>query len=173
MEDILFLDICRENYLALIQMIEQAITLCPDKLWEDKDLQPQFWQEIYHTIYYLDFYFGNNWRKKPERFECKENLGEVPEIILTKTDLQSYIEEVREKCLNVLENLTKEDLEGKNSYFWTGATLSHRLIYNIRHSQHHVGKINSILSSNGIEAAKWIFKPDKTRKEKMKGEIKV
>lgn len=161
MKKTLFLDICRENYLALIQMIEQAITLCPDKLWEDKTLQPQFWQEVYHTIYYLDFYFGTNWRKKPERFECKENLGEVPEIILTKVDLKSYLKEVREKCLLFLKNLTTAELEGKNSYFWTGSTLSHRLIYNIRHSQHHVGKLNQILSKNGIEPAKWVVKIDK------------
>ena len=74
MENILFLDICRENYLTLIQMIEQAITLCPDKLWEEKTLHPQFWQEVYHTMYYLDFYFGTNWQKKPDRFECKRVL---------------------------------------------------------------------------------------------------
>ncbi len=157
MEDILFLDICRENYLALIQMIEQVITLCPDKLWAESTHQPQFWQEVYHTVYYLDFYFGNNWRKKPERFDCKEDLGEEPESILTKTDLQSYLKEVKEKCLLFLKNLTTAELEGKNSYFWTGSTISHRLIYNIRHSQHHVGKLNQILSKNGFEVAKWII----------------
>ncbi len=159
MKDILFLDICRENYLALIQMVKQTISLCPDELWTNKNLQPQFWQEVYHTIYYLDFYFGTNWRKHPERFEIKENLKEVPETNLTKEDLKSYLEEVKEKCLKVLGNLTTAELEGKNSFFWTGATLSHRLIYNIRHSQHHVGKINSILSKYGIESAKWIIKP--------------
>ena len=147
-----------------MKMLEQAITLCPENLWADSTLKPQFWQETYHTIYYLDFYFGNNWRKKPERFECKENLGEIPESILAKEELQSYLEEVKEKCLKVLGNLTTAELEGKNSYFWTGATLSHRLIYNIRHSQHHVGKINSIVSSNGIEAAKWVVKIDKNKK---------
>ncbi len=157
----LFLDICRENYLALMKMLEQAITLCPDELWINNSMQPQFWQEIFHTIYYLDFYFGDNWKKKPNRFDLEENLGEIPETILSKEDLQTYLNEVREKCVNLLGNLTKEDLEGKNSYFWTGATLSHRLIYNIRHSQHHVGKINSILRANGIEAAKWVVNPDK------------
>lgn len=161
MKKTLFLDICRENYLALIQMIDQAITLCPDKLWGDSTHQPQFWQEIYHTIYYLDFYFGNNPRKHPERFECKENLGEVPKTSLPKEDLRSYLEEVRNKCLEFLKNLTTAELEGKNSYFWTGPTLGHRLIYNIRHSQHHVGKLNQILSKNGIETAKWVIKTDK------------
>lgn len=165
MKDSLFLDICKENYLALMKMIEQTITLCPDNLWANSDLKPQYWQEIYHTIYYLDYYFGSNMRKEPERFDCEEDLGKVPNIILSKEDLQTYLEEVREKFLNILENLTKEDLEGKNSYFWTGSTLSHRLIYNIRHSQHHIGKINSILSAKGIKAAKWVINVEKRKKK--------
>jgi hypothetical protein len=161
MNETLFLDICKENYLALIKMLERTITLCPDELWADNSLKPQFWKEVYHTIYYLDFYLGNNWKKKPDRFDIKENLGEIPEKILTKEDLQSYLEETREKCVNVLDNLTNDDLEKKPSHFWTGATLSHKLIYNIRHSQHHVGKINVILTSNGIDAAEWIIDPEK------------
>lgn len=161
MKKSLFIDICRENYLALMKMIEQTIKLCPDQLWADKSLQPQFWQEIYHTLYYLDFYFGTNWKKQPERFEVKENLGEVPKTILSKEELLSYLDEIREKCVNVLDNLTNEQIQGKNSYFWTGPTLSHKLVYNIRHSQHHVGKINNILSANGIEAAKWVIDPKK------------
>ena len=76
MKKTLFLDICRENYLALIQMIDQAITLCPDKLWGDSTHQPQFWQEIYHTIYYLDFYFGNNPRKHPERLKGRTSWNQ-------------------------------------------------------------------------------------------------
>ena len=104
-------------------------------------------------------------KKKPERFECEENLGEIPKNVLSKEDLRTYLEEVREKFLTLLKNLTKEELEGKNSYFWTGATLSQKLVYNNRHSQHHVGKINSILSTNGIEVAKWVIKINKPKKK--------
>jgi hypothetical protein len=144
-----------------MKMLEHSIKLCPEELWADKKLQPQFWQEVYHTLYYLDFYFGTNWKKQPERFDVKENLGEVPETVLSKEDLLNYLEEMRNKCVDVLGNLTNEQIQGKNSYFWTGSTLSHKLVYNIRHSQHHVGKINNILSTNGIEAAKWVIDPKK------------
>ncbi len=164
MKDDLFLDICKENYFALIQMIEQAIDLCPDKLWSDDSHQPQFWQEIYHTIYYLDFYLGTSPRKHIERFDCKENLGEKPVSILTKPEMQSYLREVKEKCQNLFADLTAQEIEGKNSYWWTGPTLGHRLIYNIRHSQHHMGKINLILKQNGFEASKWVIKVKQEKK---------
>jgi len=132
-------------------MIEQAIDLCSDKLWSDDSHQPQLWQEIYHTIYYLDFYLGSGPKKHIERFDCKENLGEKPVSILTKTE-------------NLLDNLTAKELEGKNSFWWIGPTLGHRLIYNIRHSQHHMGKINLILKQNGFEASKWVIKTKKEKK---------
>ena len=161
MNETLFLDICIENYLALMKMLERTINLCPDDLWIDSSLQPQFWQEVFHILYYLDFYFGTNWKKQPERFDVKENLGETPTIALSKEELLNYLEEMREKCTDVLSNLTNEQIQGKNSYFWTGPTLSHKLVYNIRHSQHHIGKINSILKAKGIEAAKWVIDPSK------------
>lgn len=161
----LFLDICKENYLALMKMLENTIDLCPDNLWADKNLKPQYWQEVYHTIYYLEFYFGSNWKNKPERFELEENLGEVPITILSKEDLLIYLNEVKEKFLELISNLSAKDLKGKNSYFWTGTTLAHKLIYNIRHSQHHVGKINSILSSSGVDAADWVINAEKKGKK--------
>ena len=67
--------------------------------------------------------------------------------------------EVKAKCVRVLEKLSSKELEGKNSYFWTGPTLAHRLIYNIRHAQHHIGQLNSILRQNGNDAATWVITP--------------
>ena len=161
MKDELFLDICKENFFALTQMLDETINLCPDDLWSNESLQPQYWQEVYHTIYYLDFYLGTDPKQRPERFDCKENLGEKPETILSKQDLKSYLKETKIKCQIVLDNLTSkeiEEIQGKDSYWWTGTTLGHRLVYTIRHSQHHIGKLNNILRNNGIPAAKWVVK---------------
>ena len=165
MKDSLFLDICKQNYLALIQMIEQAIDICSDSLWAEKTHQPQFWQEVYHTIYYLDFYLGTNPKKHQERFKCKENLKEKPEKTLSKAELLSYLEDVKEKSQEIFERLTTIEIEGKNSFWWTGATLGHRLIYNLRHSQHHMGKINLFLRTNGLEPSKWVIESKALKKK--------
>jgi hypothetical protein len=161
----LFFDICKQNYLALIQMIEQAINLCPESLWSNQSYQPQFWQEIYHTIYYLDFYLGTNPKKHKEQFEIKENLSEIPETILTKTELVDYLKDVKKKTEDIFNKLKNAEIEGKNSFWWTGETLGHKLVYNLRHSQHHMGKINFILRTNDIEPSKWIIKPKGWKKK--------
>ena len=138
-------------------MLRKEITMCSEDLWNKEIDEPPFWQQAYHTIYYLDFYLGDNPKKPPERFEIKENLNEKMDIVLTKQELLDYLTEVEKKCDKVLKELTMEKLEGKNSYFWTGPTLAHRLIYNIRHSQHHIGRLNSILRRHMGDVSKWII----------------
>lgn len=161
MKKSLFLDICKQNYLALLKMVKQAIKLCPDDLWRRETDQPQFWQEVYHTLFYLDFYLSSKPKEHKARFDFKENLAEKPPIILTKEEISFYLKEVETKTIEIFSNLTSAELEGKNSFWWTGPTLAHRLIYNLRHSQHHMGKINEILKKNSKDAAKWIIDPEK------------
>ena len=157
MKDSLFIEICRNEYHALIQMLHREIDICSDDLWNKEIDEPPFWQQVYHTIYYLDFYLGDNPKIRPARFTVKENLKEKMEEAISKRDLKKYLTIVKKKCDQVLENLTADKLEGKNSYFWTGPTLAHRMIYNIRNPQDHIGRLNSILRRNVGDASKWVI----------------
>ena len=161
MKDSLFLDICKNEYRALIEMLHKAINLCSEDLWEKEMENPPFWQLVYHTIYYLDFYLGDSPKKHEERYEIKENLNERLKRSLTKEQLKNYLVATKKKCNSVLEKLSVKELEGKNSYFWTGPTLAHRLIYNIRHTQHHIGQLNLLLRQNENDASKWLITPKK------------
>ena len=57
----------------------------------------------------------------------------------------------------VINKITPNQLERENTFTWTGPTLAHRLVYNIRHAQHHVGWLNSILSRKAGQAADWVI----------------
>ena len=161
MKDSIFLDICKNECHAIIEMLHKAVNLCSDDLWNKENEDFPFWQLAYHSAYYLDFYLGEGPKKHVERFDIKENLNERMDRFLTKEQLKTYLIEIKKRCSRILEKLTTEKLEGKNSYFWTGPTLAHRLIYNIRHSQHHIGQLNLILRQNGLDPAKWVIKPRK------------
>ena len=143
-------------------MLEQAINLCPDDLWTKENTEtPLFWQLVYHSIYYLDFYLGTSPEKHEQRFAIKENLNERMEQTLSKEELLDYLKDTEKKCISLLESLTKKELEGKNDYYWTGPTLAHRLIYNIRHTQHHIGQLNIILRQNKNKTSKWVITSNK------------
>ena len=43
---------------AAIDMLDNAITACPDAVWDDRSRQPEFWYLAYHTLFFLDLYLS-------------------------------------------------------------------------------------------------------------------
>jgi uncharacterized damage-inducible protein DinB len=165
MKDNLFKEIMYNEYNAIFQMTGELIAKCPDNLWDKETNEPPFWQQIYHTIFYLDFYLSDSPKKHIHRFSIKEDLKEKQTQTLSKKDLQSYLIDLTKKTNQLLNELSSKDFESKNSFYWTGPTMSHRLVYNIRHAQHHIGKLNSMLRRHENIAVSWIID---SRKENSK-----
>ncbi len=160
MKDSLFLDICKNDYRAVFQMVHEAIDLCSDELWDKSSDEPAFWQQAYHTIMFIDFYLADSPKsfQKPTFVEDKAyDLKHKPSVSPSKQQMLAYLEQVMNRCDEILSSLTAEQLEGENPFHWTGPTSAHRLIYNIRHAQHHVGWLNSMLSRKTGKAAEWII----------------
>ena len=56
---------------ASIEMLENAIDLCPKEVWYQKKDFSDFWYLAYHTIFWLDFYLA----EIPESFVPFQNFG--------------------------------------------------------------------------------------------------
>lgn len=160
MKDSLFLDICKINYRAIFKMIRNAMDKCPESLWYERTDEPSFWHQVYHTVFYIDFYLSEspqNFQKPETIISVTPDLGKMPENTLSQQQIADYMDTVSKKCKEVLDGLTPTELEGENKFGWTGATLAHRLIYNIRHAQHHVGRMNSILERKVGGSVGWVI----------------
>ena len=160
MNNSLFLDICRNDYRAVFQMLREAIEICPENLWDDEGDEPPFWQQAYHTLWYTDFYLGDSpgsFRKVSIAEDGANDLKHRAVGAPSKQQIQSYLEEASNRCEASLDKLASAPLDGENKFPWTGPTLAHRLIYNIRHAQHHVGRLNSILARKAGRAARWVI----------------
>ena len=161
MKDSLFLDICRNEYHALFEMAHKAINHCPEELWSNERKDPPYWLLVYHTAFYLDFYL----RAAPEEFETRFDISGPFDLAakmkrtLSKKELKNYLISIKRRCNRVLASLRSKELEGKNTYTWTGPTLAHRLVYNVRHAQHHIGQLNLMLRHHQAEAAAWVITP--------------
>jgi hypothetical protein len=160
MKDSLFLDICKNDYRAVFQMLHKAIELCPDELWNQRTDEPPFWQQAYHTIHGTDFYLsdspGSSRLATPVEDEVTD-LKHISASAPSRQEVLDYLEEVSKECDKTLEKLASAPLDGENKFPWTGPTLAHRMIYNIRHAQHHVGRLNSILARKTGKAAEWVI----------------
>ncbi len=45
---------------AAIDMLENALRDCPEKLWSDGEREPKYWYVVYHTLFWLDFYSSDD-----------------------------------------------------------------------------------------------------------------
>jgi len=165
MEDSVFISLCQSQYKAAFKMLENLIEECPDELWNKESKVPPFWQQIYHILYYLDFYSEDTKETFKQTFSIEENLDERFDEILSKEELLKYTNKLKNKINTKLELLTTKKLESKSAFFWTGANVAEKIIYSLRHAQHHIGQLNYLLKIETNSATKWILTgSDKPRK---------
>jgi hypothetical protein len=161
MDNSLFLTVCRDNYRAVFSMLRETLNLCPDELWDDRSLgEPPFWQQLYHSLWWLDFYISQS----PSSFhfpaiagEKDHQMGDEAGPAPACQQMADYLETVSQRCADALAGLSDAYLDGENTFPWTGATLAHRLVYNLRHAQHHVGGLNALLARTCGKSARWVI----------------
>ena len=165
MEDSIFIALCQSQYKAAFKMIQNLVETCPENLWNKQSKNPPFWQQIYHTLFYLDYYSEDTKETFKKTFTIEENLNERYDEILSKEDLLKYTKKIRNKINTKLDFLSTKKLESKSSFFWTGANVAEKIIYSLRHAQHHIGQLNYLLKAETNEAIKWVLTgSDKPRK---------
>ena len=159
-----------KQFGASIDMLKNAIALWPEEYWEaDK----KFFYNAYHCLVFLDYYLTIPAPKtfsSPLSFSFMDS-GDIPEEaiddiipnrIYSKEELLQYLQLSREKCHNVISNLTEQKLEerwveedGDMNY-----SLLEILLYNMRHVQHHAAQLNMILRQKIDNAPRWVSRAD-------------
>ena len=167
------------NFAAAIDMLKQAVSLCPDNLWQENQ---KFFYLTYHTTIFLDYYLTNPVKdfmpvlpytitdsgKLPD--EAVDDV--IPNKFYSRQEMLTYLSAIREKCrkmtsLSTNEKLTERwiedaeiDMHGLCPSMVTDYTVLDILFYNLRHVQHHVGQLNYILRQAINKAPDWIANAD-------------
>ena len=151
-----------QQFGASIDMLENAITACPENLWGDRSQQPEFWYLVYHTLFFLDLYLSDSEEgfAPPEPFTLSEldPAGVLPERIYSKEEMLSYLEHSRKKCQVKIEVLTDEKARQNCTFGWLESSILEMLLYNMRHIQHHAAQLNLILRQQTDSAPNWVAK---------------
>lgn len=142
---------------ASIDMLENAIVLCPSKFW---DTEKKFWYITYHCLFYLDYYLT----LEPDKFsppspytlsEFDPN-GAMPDRTYSKEELLSYLRYCRNKCHDVIANMTDETAKSRWINDYKNYPVFEVLLYNMRHVQHHSAQLNLLLRQEINDAPKWV-----------------
>ena len=146
---------------ASIDMLENAIKLCPTAFW---DTEKRFWYNAYHCLFFLDYYLTlepvNFSPTKP--FSLSEFEDRMPERTYSKDEILGYLKFCRSKCRDLISSLTEEIA----SSYWTNESKTMRynvieiLLYNMRHVQHHSAQLNLLLRQEINDAPEWVFEAE-------------
>jgi len=146
---------------ASIDMLKNAIALCPESLWNSKQ---NFGYNAYHTVFFLDYYLTLNpvGFSPPKPFSLSEFEDRMPERIYSKEEVLNYLSFCRQKCRDLIATMTDEIYNSN----WENESKTMRyniveiLLYNMRHVQHHTAQLNLFLRQNIDNAPEWVYEAD-------------
>ena len=146
-----------DQFGASIDMLENALEMCPDNLWAT---DTKFWYIAYHTLFYLDYYLSEDADgfSPPAPFTLTEFdlSGAMPERVYTKTELLTYHTHCKNKCRKLIAELNDENAAKRFINAYRNYSRMEIIIYNMRHVQHHAAQLYLLLRQGMNDAPKWV-----------------
>jgi len=150
-----------KQFGAAIDMLNDAITLCPDPLWTTplwKNTEDarygQFWFVAYHAIRWLDLFLTGSMEgfKPPAPFIH----GALPEQPYTKEQILAYLGDCRAKCQATIAGLTDEKAQQRCVFEWMEPSFLELQLYSMRHVQEHAAQLSLVLGQHSVTGMDWI-----------------
>jgi hypothetical protein len=152
-------EILRRNLRPTLDMLSNAVHSCPDDVWDAADETAPIWQQAYHTLFWLNAWL-RDWNREfePPAFhsDAARDLvrGAVP--ALSRSQIEGYMGQVYSGCEAYLDSISPDSLTEETEAFGQKWTLADRIVGQIRHVQHHVGSMHSILKRKSGKTPGWL-----------------
>jgi len=145
---------------ASIDMLENAMSACPEALWSDRTRRPESWYVVYHALFWLDLYLSGSVEgfAPPAPFTLDEldPAGVVPERAYSQAELRAYLVHCRTKCREAIASLTEEASMKRCRLPWGEVSFLELLLDNMRHVQHHAGQLHLVLREAIDDSPRWV-----------------
>ena len=149
----------RQQYLNTLAMLQSVLEGCPDEIWNKEFAGVPFWREAYHTLFWLHTFLGPKGKAfhphpfgkdiDPRLFTPPNNACGRAEALRYVAQTSAYVDEVfgALACAGLNEADPYDETDFRSVY--------HRLMYGLRHGQHHEGKLTAYLNLEGIRLDHW------------------
>jgi hypothetical protein len=160
-------NVIRSQYLAALEMLRQAITRCPESLWDGQADRNRFWHVAYHVLFYTHLYLQPGeadfrpWAKHRKEYNF---LGPLPWPPHKEPDIgapysQEEVLEYFELCRQEVEKQVPAlDLDAESGFSWLPMGKLELQFYNVRHIQQHTGELMERLGSRAQVDVDWVGK---------------
>ena len=149
-----------QQFGAAIDMLDNAIVACPEAVWSERDVEPEYWYLTFHTLFWLDYYLSDTFEgfapPAPFGLEEMDPAGVLPPRVYSQAELRAYLQHGRRKCRTRIEGLTDTTARARFRQNWMDFSAVELLLYNMRHVQHGAGQLNLILRQRTNSAPRWV-----------------
>ncbi len=148
------------QFEASWKMIRDAIEHVPEDMWA-KSVGSWFYSTtLYHLIETMDFYVRDDYESMVFGGRAGYNWDNVKDVekdilpLISKNLVREYLSEMEEKLTTFLSTVSIDALFRKDGFYWF-ESIYHKMLYLLRHTQHHIGELAVTLRSVRAGPIKW------------------
>ena len=149
----------KQQHHSTLAMLTSTIEGCPDGIWTQEFAGVPFWREAYHALFWMHNFLGDqdkHFQFQPFGVDIDPRLFTPPNNTCEQAEALGFAGQTAAYTDEVFETLTLELLAASDSYDESDfRSVYHRLMYCLRHVQHHVGKLTAYLNLEGIQLEHW------------------
>ena len=158
-------NVIRSQYQAALGMLKQAITRCPESVWDDPGDKTRFWHIAYHALFYTHLYLQHSeqeftpWAQHRDQYQFMGRVPwpphDEPQIgePYGKDEVLAYLELCQAE---VEDKVPALNLEAESGFYWLPFGKLELQLYNIRHIQQHAGELMERLGTRANIEVDWI-----------------
>lgn len=152
----------RNQFDSTLHMANVLMKVCPDEIWSSSYHEVPFWQQVFHYVYFIDFwmrerYDESEWRTKifDDAYTTDLYEGSFEGLYISREEMLEYLEAIQAKTSHIFDSLDDEKLGcpvyGENPQY----TYADVITGQIRHIMYNIGYLNGILRQLGMPESDW------------------
>ena len=149
----------KRQYHNTLAMLTSVLEGCPEDIWDKEFAGVSFWREAYHALFWMHNFLGlkdKAFHFHPFGKDIDPRLFTPPNNTCGRAEALGYVAQTEAYINEVFDALTLDALSENDHYDESDfRTVYHRLMYGMRHVQHHVGKLTAYLNLEGVQLHHW------------------
>lgn len=152
----------RKQFDSTFHMARILVKVCPEKIWATSYNEVPFWQQVFHYVYFIDFwmrekYDDSEWRTMifDDAYTTDLYADSYEGLFISQDKMLEYLDVIQMKTTCLFDNLNDEKLStsvyGNNPQY----TYTDVIIGQIRHIMYNIGYLNGILRELGLPESDW------------------
>jgi len=151
-----------DQFFSSYQMLETLVEVCPDDVWYGVYNEVPFWYQVYHTVYFVDYWFRTDQdgagfpsmpldARIPPEFEREVPAG----LSISRKSMRAYLQLIREKLTQLFASIKESNLTHPAFAQEPEVTLLDAIFSQTRHIMYNIGYCNGILRGQNLPEADW------------------